>query len=324
VVVLGVAELGLRAFGVEPHGYVLVDEDTCYYAWGPDAYDESSNQSRKLSHQMWTDEEGFRIGPDMPKGDDKCRLLAVGDSYTHGFFVRAREAYPAAVQASLMKGGYRVKVDNGGMPGDTIAEERVGVLGRWAYLKPKVVLVGQTANDLEDLLLLERRGCRLGGAVPTEFAPTVPKNVGTLRVTRISQEIAARLTMLSPKMNAVRDRTGKIDPPATPEECSAVADRYLELLLDLTRGVQGWGGNLLFVMHEKPFCGGQEQSTFDARIRTELAAAGARLVDVSDVLKQREATLQPNDSHPSPEGHRRFAESIAKDLVSSGWLDECR
>ncbi|WP_239988468.1 arylesterase [Paramagnetospirillum kuznetsovii] len=74
------------------------------------------------------------------------RILALGDSLTAGFGLKAEEAFPARLEAALRAEGRDVRVINAGVSGDTTA----GGLARlgWALAeKPDLAIVELGAND---------------------------------------------------------------------------------------------------------------------------------------------------------------------------------
>jgi acyl-CoA thioesterase-1 len=77
---------------------------------------------------------------------DERVIVAFGDSLTAGYGVAPEESYPALLGARLREAGYRYRVINAGVSGDTTA----GGLRRvdWALkLKPEIALVELGAND---------------------------------------------------------------------------------------------------------------------------------------------------------------------------------
>src|SRR5262245_33977146 len=77
--------------------------------------------------------------------DDRV-IVAFGDSLTAGYGVTPAEAYPGRLAARLAAEGYRYRVVNAGVSGDTTA----GGLRRvdWALkLKPAIAIVALGAND---------------------------------------------------------------------------------------------------------------------------------------------------------------------------------
>jgi acyl-CoA thioesterase I len=73
-------------------------------------------------------------------------IVAFGDSLTAGLGVAPDEAYPALLQARLVQEGYRYRVVNAGVSGDTTA----GALRRVDWVlraKPSIVILALGAND---------------------------------------------------------------------------------------------------------------------------------------------------------------------------------
>jgi acyl-CoA thioesterase-1 len=73
-------------------------------------------------------------------------VVAFGDSLTAGFGVAAEEAWPARLQARLLREGYPYRVVNAGVSGDTTA----GGLRRVDWVlktRPEVAIVALGAND---------------------------------------------------------------------------------------------------------------------------------------------------------------------------------
>ena len=73
-------------------------------------------------------------------------IVAFGDSLTAGYGVPASDAYPAQLQRKLQQAGYRWRVVNAGISGET----STGALARVAWvmkLKPDIVILETGAND---------------------------------------------------------------------------------------------------------------------------------------------------------------------------------
>ncbi len=78
--------------------------------------------------------------------DTRPRIVAFGDSLTAGLGVQAAESYPARLQHRLDGLGYRYRVINAGVSGDTTA----GGLRRVPWIlnnKPELVILELGAND---------------------------------------------------------------------------------------------------------------------------------------------------------------------------------
>jgi acyl-CoA thioesterase-1 len=81
-----------------------------------------------------------------PIEDDRPRIVAFGDSLTSGLGVAAEEAYPAQLQRRLDAAGFRYRVINAGVSGDTTA----GGLRRVHWIlnsRPSIVILELGGND---------------------------------------------------------------------------------------------------------------------------------------------------------------------------------
>lgn len=88
---------------------------------------------------------------------DLPKIVAFGDSLTAGFGVPAEESYPAQLQRKLDRAGYRYRVVNAGVSGDTTA----GGVRRIDWVlksRPDIVILVLGANDgLRGLALAQTR-----------------------------------------------------------------------------------------------------------------------------------------------------------------------
>jgi lysophospholipase L1-like esterase len=304
---------------------MLVHEETCYVGYAPRTEQFILRDGTPLRHRHINDAEGFRVDDPAAPRPGACRVLAVGDSFTAGLYVDAARAWPGALEARLRAKGYSVRVDNGGLQGHTITQERAEVLSRWASLRPRIVVVGRTSNDVTDVLSLQRAGCRVGGAPPATFTPALPDVAVDLRLVAGALEARARLRGMTDRLIATL-RGGQVDLDAP--RCAAAAEAYVQEAQDLARGAARAGARVLFAAFEQPWCGEGPNllnaASFESRVTAVAAAEGARVVDLSGLLHAPSARLQPWDNHPSPAGHEDLAAGIAADLIASGWLEACR
>lgn len=73
-------------------------------------------------------------------------IVAFGDSLTQGFILPESDAYPAQLERRLRAEGYRYKVINAGINGETSSGARSRV--KWILaLKPDIVILETGAND---------------------------------------------------------------------------------------------------------------------------------------------------------------------------------
>jgi len=89
--------------------------------------------------------------------DDRPRIVAFGDSLTAGLGVAAEDAYPSQLQRRLDRDGFRYRVINAGVSGDTTA----GGVRRMAWVlksRPQIVILELGGNDgLRGLSLMETK-----------------------------------------------------------------------------------------------------------------------------------------------------------------------
>ena len=86
------------------------------------------------------------LSPNAVADDDRPRIVAFGDSLTAGLGVAAEDAYPARLQHRLNAQGFRYRVINAGVSGDTTA----GGLRRVDWVlkgRPDFVILELGGND---------------------------------------------------------------------------------------------------------------------------------------------------------------------------------
>ncbi len=81
-----------------------------------------------------------------PTVEPDVTILAFGDSLTEGFGVATDEAYPAQLERKLQQDGYRVRVINGGISGET-STSALARLDWMLNAQPDIVIVETGAND---------------------------------------------------------------------------------------------------------------------------------------------------------------------------------
>lgn len=298
-----------RSTGVHPgdlldeRGSLTVSDDRCYAAWAPDQ--SAVHHRGSLRHVVFTDALGFRV-PARRQGDDptddlrpECTILVVGDSFSEGLWVSAEEAWPARLETRLRARYPDVRVLNGGFRGHSISDERIAALGRWAELEPAVVVLAQTANDLDDLA---RHACPPGTPVPDGFTDTVESNAAIMPLERLR---------LAAEMWRESQRSDSLDSP----DCDVLLAAYEDEFVSLDEGVESWGGALVYFQLERLMC------PEGARITTDASGVAARLGRMADghveaihVLWTPEFSLRPVDGHPSPAGHDEYARILAEEL----------
>ncbi len=186
-----------------------------------------------------------------PPADDRPAIVCFGDSITAGFGLNAGSTYPDELQKILDSKGYKYRVVNLGISGDT-TQSGLDRLGEAVKLSPKIAILELGGND--GLRGLETRRTRdnltqiagrfeARGAKILLLGITLPRNYGLEYI----QEFDTMYTMLAKNHNyplmpfileGVWDKPGamqadKIHPTAL--GASMVAKnvfKYLEPLLE--------------------------------------------------------------------------------------------
>jgi acyl-CoA thioesterase-1 len=122
-----------------------------------------------------------------PSTDDRPLIVAFGNSLTAGLGVAEEDSYPAQLQRRLDRDGFRYRVINAGVSGDTTA----GGLRRISWVlksRPQIVILELGANDgLRGLSLRETKAnleriieqCRSASATVVLAGMKLPPNYGT-------------------------------------------------------------------------------------------------------------------------------------------------
>ncbi|MGC8759594.1 MAG: arylesterase [Bryobacteraceae bacterium] len=186
-----------------------------------------------------------------PATDTRPVIAAFGDSLTAGYGVEPGESYPDHLQRLLDERGYRYRVVNLGISGDT-TDGGVARLQDALLLKPKIVILELGANDGLRGLPLERTRANLdlminafqgAGAKVVLAGMTLPRNYGAAYVRdfeRIFRDLARqRRTVLIPFfLEGVAMQPGLMQPDALHPNaagCRKVAEmvfRHIEPLLE--------------------------------------------------------------------------------------------
>jgi len=111
--------------------------------------------------------------------DTRPVIVAFGDSMTAGFGVPAENSYPAQLQKNLDTLGYKYRIVNMGVSGDTTAGGRTR-LSRVLGANPVIVILELGAND------------RANGISPMQTESNLEQMISTLQKTRISVVLAGR------------------------------------------------------------------------------------------------------------------------------------
>lgn len=108
-----------------------------------------------------------------PRADDRPRIVAFGDSLTAGLGVAPEDSYPAHLQRRLDAAGYRYRVINAGVSGETTA----GGLRRVPWIlqsRPSLVILELGGNDGLRGLNVEETRSNLERIIERLLAEQVP------------------------------------------------------------------------------------------------------------------------------------------------------
>src|SRR5688572_1130655 len=103
-------------------------------------------------YHLQTNSAGLRNSEEINDDPNVFRILAIGDSFTFGFYVHNEESFPARLQERLNElRETRFQVLNAGIPGYTIEDELSYLKDKGLNLKPDLVVLGVYTNDIFDL-----------------------------------------------------------------------------------------------------------------------------------------------------------------------------
>jgi lysophospholipase L1-like esterase len=99
---------------------------------------------------LQTNSVGLRNSEELVEG--AFRVLAIGDSFTYGYYVHNQETWPARLEEVLnQRLTTRVQVLNAGVPGYTIEDELAYLRDKGLALEPDLVILGVYTNDIMDM-----------------------------------------------------------------------------------------------------------------------------------------------------------------------------
>jgi lysophospholipase L1-like esterase len=278
----------------------------------------------ELVHRISINSLGFRGDPlTFEKAPGQIRILCLGDSFTFGSFVNDEDTFPSLLGTALRRRGMPVEVINGGVGGTTIVDQ-AHFLSKALVLKPDLVLLTFSENDIDDL------------------NKTVPLHVSMAENRRWKSGIAGWIYL------AVRDtalfnfllfakaryadlgtpRALASGPSGVVVESDALWQRYEAELEEVANALRSHSIGFVFVVFPSDHRLGR---TVELGNRLQRAAQLAERhgVPVVDLLAPLQATglsakdlyLLPYDGHPSPRGYGVVADTISSYLVGHRVLE---
>lgn len=154
-VILGSIEALLRIADYHPDSYMVPR----FYTDLPGDLEPNQRMREvfyeKVPYLFSTNSQGFRGIREISrtKSDSTIRILCLGDSFTFGFGVDDRDAYPELLrkELELRYPGIHFEVINAGMPLFGILDEMDYYLQKGCALRPDLVILQFFTNDLQDL-----------------------------------------------------------------------------------------------------------------------------------------------------------------------------
>lgn len=349
-------ELGLRLTGRPSGRYVADLLEGGASAGGPwqPGY-RGTLRSGPVPYRVSVNAHGFR-GPELRLGKRaaELRLVALGDSFTEGFYVDDAQTYPAQLQLALEEAGRDVEVINAARGGGSI-DRFVQIWERCVKpLEPDVVLVTFVSNDLSDLgwfpleqaapAGLSRLGSyfvghsalgewffdlSFGTPLQTPREPTAGEPDARYRIaggTDYRSNAAIFMQRYGPSDGLVLGQ--ELD--ATGQRAFAIYDERFRFLADQCRAARA----RLFLIYvpaypevyiERPPSAGRKHMQALAQ---EL---GLGYLDLTQALRRASVEeglgalhLAPLDFHLNPSGQRVVARELAQALASQGFLEAGR
>lgn len=274
------------------------------------------------AHGDFINEGGYR-GPFAPeeKGD-AIRIATLGDSSTFGFGLREKNSWPRQLENELRERGHRVEVLNFGVVGYSIYQGERLYQGRGREYKPDIVVAAFGA--VNDSLQVNSR------FTDEEKTGYTTRPVYQLRVFlkrldtfRFLEEAIGATGTYTKTMDGDVDENG---PRRVPLE------DFDTILSRLVRTVDEDGGKTLIVSPPRRLDGEEtfpDTTKYTDQIHRTAAKLGFTVCDVYEEFRTQDMKLKdeqdPRESalfidpwHPSPRGHRRYAEMVADALEQSG------
>jgi len=350
LVALGVAELALRAFWPQ-RSFVSVgmfeSDPEAGYRLRP-GY-RSEVRVPEYRTQIRIDGRGYRVPLDAPPEPEAAsRILAIGDSFTFGVGVEARDAFPEVLERELDRawpGAWTVR--NGGVGGYGPLRSASHLFGSQADWEPDVVIHAlYVGNDLEDphpdtfredpvvhngrmvtpgrhpLLRL-----RLALRTRSHLYAFVRQHAYGLYV---ASGLARRSQYLDPmglaewpaRVESESWPAGRDAMVAIRDWCREHGARYVVVLVPTRWQVddaawtdyrEAWGSDRAF-----------DRDHAQRVVTAELAAAGVDVLDLLPLLREAVAAGERpyfrHDTHWTARGHALAAEAIRADLEARGWI----
>jgi len=356
-VVVFAVEAGLRLFFGLPEGlfhYEPYDGSTLFL---PDR--EMRMVMGPLPYTIQTNSHGLR-GPEIPleKPEGKTRIIALGDSVTHGFYVPNDKTYPALLERLLRERGHDVDVINIALGWASIDLQFAMLQTYGMPFDPDIVVLQFVTNDLDEIRHAPREDLlsrELGHDLPeaasewfwfgrTALGERVLDTVMRLQYPKYRRH--SRQLEASDDPEFELDRGDEFEANARHfvsymverqdsllqyQEFNAEAQRVMENYIYTLEALRAFceENGIEFVMSYHPDYAHIYQPARKSPMHRQITAAcerlGVPLADQLDAFRAHEGEVlhfAPVDFHPNAAGNALIAEVIADTLESSGVLTD--
>jgi|KBSSwiStaDraftv2_1062776.scaffolds.fasta_scaffold208956_2 lysophospholipase L1-like esterase len=253
-------------------------------------------------------------GPQIPREPrPKLRIAAIGESVTFGMGVHAGEAWPAVLEQLLRDRGLDVQVLNFGVIGYTLAQGRELYLGRASAWEPDVLLVcfpcvNEAANatdgfnDLVKMQIVKRRSFEL----------------------RMFLDRFASVRWLASVLGKSLAPEALVEGSPNPRAPRVNVADFAGLIGQLQDETRARGCSLVLVSAARSQRGEAAQPAaleYTAALERSAAQLSIPLADAHAAFAAAAATedeLYLDAWHPTPEGHRVYAATVAAALDRAG------
>lgn len=265
--------------------------------------------------------EGMR---DVPRVREKAagtrRVAVLGDSIAFGYWVAARDSFPAQLETLLgdAPGGAPVEVLNFGVPGYNLEQEIELLRARALGFAPDLVIFALCLNDLEggesyEHGLVVDRGARSAALAGRAYEALLDRSLLLSWIEYRRTELAAR-----------RQFTRARDPWSGPLYAETLAEQEAALTARFHEAQAALGGTpalvAVFPAFNGPFDDRYRHADFHRLAARAAKASGLGLVDLLDCYRGYVfRDVRVDVVHPSPLGHRVAAHALADALCARGW-----
>lgn len=267
-----------------------------------------------------------------------CRILALGDAYTFGYGVTARDAYPRRLEHALERTG-RFEVLNAGFPNLNVEQERRRLDALLPRLRPDLILLSFdwwnvptdddgvpprprkwsvrwiVANVGEKASWLAARSALADAAWPVVQHALSPAIFPPSGLARELEPLTLPASALAARWDRTTDALrGMAHDAATAGARFAIVLTPLDLQLDRARNALYRRGRLPYPSHGFADVDYVSARAMPDALRTFARTTGIPLVDVTPAFAARGGLrlFLSGDYHVAPAGHRVIAREVAR------------